>query len=114
MTSVELTKDPLWVPESCTLPTREQPLRVAEFDELFRTGVTDLQRTGTTSLRLTLVPEPEVAATAAALAARESRCCGFFTFTLTVSPLELHLTVGVPPARVDVLDALAQRAPVGW
>ena len=26
-----------WVPEACTLPTVEQPVRVAEFDELFAT-----------------------------------------------------------------------------
>ena len=26
-----------WVPESCKLPTVEQPLRVAEFDALFAT-----------------------------------------------------------------------------
>ena len=33
-----------WVPEACTLPTVEQPLRVAEFDELFATAVRPVER----------------------------------------------------------------------
>ena len=33
-TAEEMTS---WVPEACTLPTVEQPVRVAEFDELFAT-----------------------------------------------------------------------------
>ncbi len=33
-----------WVPvESCTLPSAEQPLRVAEFDELFAASLRDAQ-----------------------------------------------------------------------
>ena len=28
-----------WAPTSCTLPTAEQPLRLAEFDEFFRAAV---------------------------------------------------------------------------
>jgi predicted metalloendopeptidase len=28
-----------WVPEACTLPSVEQPLRVAEFDEVFANAV---------------------------------------------------------------------------
>ncbi|MEU9473975.1 hypothetical protein AB0D78_47270 [Streptomyces avermitilis] len=29
-----------WIPASCTLPTTEQPLRVAEFDALFAERLT--------------------------------------------------------------------------
>jgi hypothetical protein len=41
-----------WVPESCRLPTVEQPLRVAEFDELFASAVTPAERVDRTGLRL--------------------------------------------------------------
>jgi hypothetical protein len=96
------------VPESCALPTAERPLRVAEFDVLFRTAVTGQQRTAATVLELSLTSEPEVAAAAAALAVRESRCCSFFRFALTVDPREVQLTVRVPTTHVDVLDAVAK------
>jgi hypothetical protein len=33
-----------WVPEACTLPTVEQPLRVAEFDDLFATALRGIAR----------------------------------------------------------------------
>ncbi|MFI5877126.1 hypothetical protein ACIBAH_32705 [Streptomyces sp. NPDC051445] len=33
-----------WVPQSCTLPTTEQPLRVAEFDTLFAERLADASR----------------------------------------------------------------------
>jgi len=109
MISIQEAADPYGVPESCTLPTSERPLRVAEFDVLFRTAVTGQQRTAATVLELSLTSEPEVAAAAAALAVRESRCCGFFRFALTVDPREVQLTVRVPETHVGVLDAVAER-----
>jgi hypothetical protein len=33
--------DRVWVPQACTLPTVERPLRLAEFNDLFAT-VSDL------------------------------------------------------------------------
>ena len=109
MTVVQPLFDPSHVPDACTLPTTEQPLRVAEFDRLFRL-VTEIDRPEPTRLQMTLLPaEPAVAAHAAELAAREARCCGFFTFTLTVRQSELKITIETPAAHVDVLDALADR-----
>ena len=35
---------PDWTPATCTLPTAEQPLRVAEFDDLFRECVIAVDR----------------------------------------------------------------------
>jgi hypothetical protein len=96
-----------WVPPSCTLPTAEQPLRVAEFDDLLAAAVTGAERPAPERLTLRLEPTPEVAATAAGLAVRETGCCSFFTFTLTAAGGELTLDVTVPPAHVAVLDALA-------
>jgi hypothetical protein len=109
MISIQEAADPTRVPESCTLPTSERPLRLAEFDTLFRTAVSGQQRTSATVLELSLTPEPEVAAAAAALAVGESRCCSFFRFVITVDPREVQLTVRVPETHVDVLNAVADR-----
>jgi hypothetical protein len=99
-----------WVPPSCTLPTADQPLRVAELDDLLTTAVTGTDRPAPERLTLRLKPAPEVAATTAGLATRETACCSFFTFALTVAAGELTLDVTVPPAHVAVLDALEGRA----
>ena len=109
MISIREAADPSRVPESCTLPTSERPLRAAEFDALFRTAVSGQQRTAATVLELSLISEPGIAATAAALAARESQCCSFFRFVLTIAARDLQLTVRVPETNIDVLDAIAER-----
>jgi hypothetical protein len=108
-----------WVPDACTLPTAEQPLRVAEFDQLFARTLRAVRRTGATTLELDLADEarPELDD----LIARESSCCSFFTFTVTpglphepprpsaARPNGLLLEITVPPAQTAVLDALADR-----
>lgn len=98
-----------WVPPSCTLPTAEQPLRVAEFDELFAGAVTGAERAEPGRLTLRLEPTPRVAATAARLAVEEASCCSFFTFALTTTGGQLTLDITVGAAHTDVLDALAAR-----
>ncbi|MGV9386459.1 hypothetical protein ACWDRB_62400 [Nonomuraea sp. NPDC003707] len=99
-----------WAPSACTLPTAEQPLRVAEFDALFAEAVQGVARLEHTRLRLELVFSPDNAARAANLAARENGCCSFFTFTLAIADGSLALEVIVPAEHVDVLDALEGRA----
>ncbi len=101
---------PAWVPEACTLPTAEQPLRIAAFDQLFSGVVRGAERTAPTRLHLELRPDPQVAGRAAELAAAETSCCSFFTFTLTVTGGSLGLDIEVPDSYVSVLDALAERA----
>jgi hypothetical protein len=96
-----------WVPEACTLPTVDQPLRRAEFDELFATALIRQERTTEQGLRWSLDPAAE--ATVRDLTARESACCTFFTFTITADPTEVTVDVEVPPVHVDVLDALQDR-----
>jgi hypothetical protein len=59
-----------WVPSACTLPTAEQPLRVAEFDALFAEAVQAIARPEPARLRLELGFSPEHAARAAELTAR--------------------------------------------
>lgn len=102
-----------WIPESCTLPQADQSGRAAEFAGLFASTVRGAQRTAPTRLHLDLEPSPEAAASAARLAAAETRCCGFFTFTLTATGGTLSLEVAVPDSQVPVLDALAGAASAG-
>ncbi|MBU2665495.1 hypothetical protein KOI35_18465 [Actinoplanes bogorensis] len=104
-----MTSDDLaWVPETCTLPTVDRPLRLAEFDDLFATALRSQQRLSPTALRWHLDPAAE--ATAQDLTDRESACCSFFTFTFTARGAVVQVDVEVPPTHVDVLDALATRA----
>lgn len=98
------------VPEVCTLPTVEQPVRLAEIDELLSTRVRRVDRLDSVRLRLELEPDAAVAAQTADLVMRESACCSFFTFTLTATGGTLTLDVTVPSAYVDVLDAMAARS----
>lgn len=100
-----------WVPtDACTLPTAEQPLRVAEFDALFAAALRRLERREPGWLRLVLAPDPHVEASARELIARESSCCSFFDFELTAVHGGLLLDVRVPDTRVEVLDGIARQA----
>jgi hypothetical protein len=113
-----------WVPvDSCTLPTAEQPLRVAEFDELFAASLRDAQPSagGAPMARLLLGGDDTLPARVQRLADAETSCCSFFTFTVTrlntehaLAPGEtlVALDVEVPTACADVLDALVRRAVV--
>ncbi|MEU8330073.1 hypothetical protein [Micromonospora sp. NPDC048839] len=105
------TTDDAWVPEACTLPTAERPLRLAEFDQFCAAAVRGLDRLSAQHLRLRLDGGARTEEMARDLTARESSCCSFFTFGLSrPDPDSLSLDVRVPAAHVDVLDALADRA----
>ncbi|MGC4939227.1 hypothetical protein [Kribbella sp. DT2] len=97
-----------WVPASCTLPTAEQPIRVAEFDHLFSASAQGAERIDPTTLRLTLAADAETQARD--LAGRETSCCSFFGFDFSPAGDALAMTVTVPAAHVAVLDAFAARA----
>jgi hypothetical protein len=105
-----MTNEPAWVPDACTLPTAEQPVRIAEFDALFATA-RRAERLTPTRLRVSLAGPPDLLATTEDLTERETRCCSFFAFTVTEDhPGTVVLDVEVPPAHTDVLDALSARA----
>jgi hypothetical protein len=95
-----------WAPETCTLPTAERPLRVAEFHDLF-THVKSSTRLGQTRLELTMPAAIE--AFARDLARRESECCSFFTFEFHTVGDDVVMRVGVPHHQVEVLDAIEER-----
>jgi hypothetical protein len=108
--TTEVSLDHGWVPEACTLPTAQRPLRLAEFDELFATAVRQAERLDDTRLRLTLAGPAESETAVRDLTERESRCCSFFSFDVSTQPPgQVVLDVAVPAEQVDVLDALAAR-----
>jgi hypothetical protein len=106
--------------EACTLPTLEQPKRIAEFDDLFAASLRDIQELGgsVVTVRLVLGGDEVLPERVQRLVDAETSCCSFFTFTLT--PLELGdssvtetrvaLDIDVPAARADVLAAFVSRA----
>ena len=100
--------DDVWVPEACTLPTLDQPLRLREFDDLFATSLRGLTRVSATVLRWSL--DPAVEEVARDLTARETQCCSFFRFRFVPVGDDLMVDVEVPVEQVAVLDALATRA----
>jgi hypothetical protein len=109
-----MTEDPMqgddWVPEACTLPTLEQPLRRAEFDDLFAIDVIAVAQESPQRVRLDLRAEPSTAARAAEFAAMETDCCSFFTFDLAISNGQVSMVIGTGAAHEAVLAAVAARA----
>ena len=110
-----------WPPaDTCALPTADQPLRVAEFDDLFATALRAVERPAAAGrARLILAGGDDLAERVQRLADAETACCSFFTFTLTplatvdmdtADRILLALDIEVPVARADVLAALIQRA----
>ena len=102
------------VPDACTLPTVEQPLRLAEFDELFATAVREIDRVDPTHARLRLIGPAGLAAAVRDLTARETECCSFFVFTVAGEPSEtgeaVTLDITVPQQYEQVLTSLVGRA----
>ncbi|MER6940002.1 hypothetical protein ABTX24_21300 [Nocardioides sp. NPDC127514] len=95
--------------DACTLPTAERPLRLAEFDDLFATSVRGVRRRGDGVL-MQLTGTEGLLERVRDLAARETACCSFFTFTIEGTDQDLTLDISVPPDRREILDALAERA----
>jgi hypothetical protein len=99
------------IEDFCTLPTAAQPMRVKEFDELFRYQVGQPRRIGPHRVEFSFPSADGLSAQVSDLVARESACCSFFEFTIeAVDQDRLVLRVGVPASRVDVLQALTDRA----
>ncbi|GGW71585.1 hypothetical protein [Streptomyces xantholiticus] len=101
--------DLAWVPQSCTLPAEERPLRVAEWDGLFCERLTALSRPQPFHLRLDLAGGSGVEDRVRGLVERESGCCSFFTFTTTPGEDLIRLDISVDQEHEAVLDAIAAR-----
>jgi hypothetical protein len=107
----------LWIaPDACTLPTVEQPLRIAEFDAIFESYVLRVDQLGPTKVRMILAGPDDLIEQVQDLADRESACCSFFRFALGKSRGDrpgqrlVQLDIEVPAGRSAVLAALANRA----
>jgi hypothetical protein len=96
------------VPQACTLPTADQPSRLAEFDDLFATALRGQRRVSPTAMHWEFDSKAE--ATVRDLTARENSCCSFFSFVYGPAGDVLELDVEVPVAHVEALDALEARA----
>lgn len=101
---------PQWVPSTCTLPTEDQPFRTAEFDALLRDDLVSLSPVPPQRLLLKLRDHPDVAARAASLAVRETRCCSFFTFEILVTEGGVTMVVSTDGTHERVLATLYDRA----
>ena len=99
-----------WVPEACTLPTVERPLRRSEFDALFSEDVANVEQISPTHLRFELRAHPDAAARAAGLAVKETGCCSFFNFDLAIGEGNVSMTVSTDATHAAVLAALCDRA----
>lgn len=101
-------------PDACTLPTAEQPFRLAKFDELFATAVQRVEKIADGKARMLLSGPAGLLETVRDLTARETECCSFYTFTVTAEPDAANdvvvLDIEVPPAYAGVLASLTQRA----
>ncbi len=95
--------------DACTMPTAERPLRLAEFDVLFRTAVRRVERREN-GVQIHLSGGIGLVERVRDLTARETACCSFFTFDIAGTDQDLLLNVSVPPARQDILDTLTTRA----
>jgi hypothetical protein len=95
--------------DACTLPTAERPLRLAEFDDLFATAVRRVERHGS-DVRMHLTGDDGLTERVRDLTERQTSCCSFFTFAIAGTDQDLTLDISVPPARQEILDALAERA----
>ena len=104
-----------WIAEDfCTLPVAAQPLRLMEFDELFRGQIRPPRRIDAHRVEFTFANTSGLYAHVSDLVARESACCSFFEFTINEDALadqdHLMLRIGVPASRDDVLEALTEQA----
>ncbi|MEH1125266.1 hypothetical protein [Micromonospora sp. CPCC 206061] len=95
------------VPDACTLPAAEQPLRLAEFDDLFATSVRRVDPVSTTQAPLHLTGPAGLTDRVRDLAARETSCRSFVTFTTTPQEATggeaVVLDVEIPAAHADML-----------
>lgn len=98
------------IPQACTLPTAERPIRLAEFDDLLTRSVRSAKRDSATHLTLRLRGDEHLEAVTRDLAARESMCCSFFEFTVAADGDGVELGIGVPAQHATILDSLHTRS----
>jgi len=96
------------IPHSCTLPTAERPVRLAEFDRLLGLAAST-KRHGATHLSFSFPDADGTFDRALDLTARESSCCSFFDFEVARGAGRVLVGVRVPEQHADILDSLESR-----
>jgi hypothetical protein len=104
-----LGMDDLMSTDSCTLPTAERPLRLAEFDALFASSARSVSR-DVDGVRIRLAGSGGLREHVRGLTDRETACCSFFAFKIEGLDDDLTLHIVVPVERRENLEALADRA----
>lgn len=94
-----------WEPDSCKLPTAEQPVRVAEFDRFFADSVRRTDRPARTRLELLLNADAEAAGRE--LSAHESGFCSLFAFTFEAAGTG-------PVMRIEVPESQRSKSSTRW
>jgi len=98
-------------PRACTLPTEDQPIRLAEFESLFAERLERVAWSDDRTAVFHLTGGHDVAALVRDLAERESSCCSFFTFEVVQSASSVvTMRVGVPRRYRTVLRAMVDQA----
>jgi hypothetical protein len=105
---------PAPVPDACTLPTVERPVRVAAWDSLFRELVS-VDQSGSTRGRLVFAAAPGLEDRVRDLSRRETECCSFFEFSVEAGTdaagrAAVVLDVRVPPTQAEVLESFVRWA----
>lgn len=91
-------------PIACTLGGVELGERTEQWRALI--GKAEGQEETDDGMRLSFLPDAELAGRIALLAAAEQSCCAFFDFTLQLTPDTLQLTVRAPEAAAGMLADL--------
>jgi len=114
MTGASAMAEPEWsqrcAPRSCTLPSEERPLRIAEWDALFAEQTAAPAWPEPLRVRLELPAGAVYEERTRDLAEREDACCSFFRFTVIGTPDAVVLDIEVDQAHAAVLQAMAARA----
>jgi hypothetical protein len=96
------------IPHSCTLPTAERPVRLAEFDTLLGSAAS-AERDDATHLTFYFDDVEGLEARARDLTARESSCCSFFDFNVARDADQVIVGIRVPDQHTSILDSLESR-----
>jgi hypothetical protein len=94
------------VPIACTLDAGDLPDRIAEWQAFYRSSVTAADL-GAGTLRLLLDPSESTLSAAASLSQRETQCCAFFDFSISLEAEQRWLTVTVPAGADETLSSFA-------